>query len=188
MDGALTPTPKAGSGGKTVLSVPAGIDAGAAATTSARGSRKKATLPGGAAAAAVVPAAATAAPAAVSGGGGEEEDDEQVERFYALLANIRAMRGAYVPGSGSGTGALDDGVVDTGGGGAGARVKRLRGSEPPWRPAFRMEDFEEPTPPPPPTSSSSDAAPCAKRTRGQEDADGEEIGGDRPDVAARPRS
>lgn len=82
------------------------------------------------------------------------------------------MRGAY--GSGDGTGALDDGVVDTGGGG-GARVKRrLRGSEPPWRPAFRLEDFEAPAP----TSSSGVAAPRAKRTRGQEaEADGGEGSG-----------
>ncbi|CAD6334010.1 unnamed protein product [Miscanthus lutarioriparius] len=172
MDGAATP--KAGSGGKAVLPVPAGIDAGAA-TSSARGARK-ATLPAGAADA---PAAATASPGGESNGGGEEEDDdEQVERFYALLDNIRAMRGAYVSGSGDGT-VADDGV-DAGGGG-GARVKRLRGSEPPWRPAFRLEDFEEPAP----TSSSSDVAPCAKRTRGQEaEADGEGSGGARPDVAA----
>jgi hypothetical protein len=158
-----------------VLPVPAGIDAGAA-TSSARVARK-ATLPAAAAGAAEAdaPAAGTAAPGGESNGG-EEDDDEQVERFYALLDNIRAMRGAYGsgPGSGDGTGALDDGV-NTGGGGA--RVKRLRGSEPPWRPAFRLEDFEEPTP----TSSSSDVAPCAKRTRGQE---AEGSGGARPDVAA----
>jgi hypothetical protein len=61
-------------------------------------------------------------------------------------------------------------------------VKRLRGSEPPWRPAFRLEDFEEPTPT---SSSSSDVAPCAKRTRGQEaEAEGEGSGGARLDVAA----
>jgi len=176
MDGGA-PTTKAGSGGKkAVLPVPAEMnDAGAsAATTSARGARK-ATLPGAAACASTdvdAPAAATAAPGEESNGGGEEDDDEQVERFYALLDNIRAMRGAY--GSGDGTGALDDGVVDTGGGG-GARVKRrLRGSEPPWRPAFRLEDFEAPAP----TSSSGVAAPRAKRTRGQEaEADGGEGSG-----------
>ncbi|CAD6272319.1 unnamed protein product [Miscanthus lutarioriparius] len=146
MDGA--PTPKAGSGGKAGLPVPARIDAGAgdgAATPSAQVTRKATTLPGPAVGASHAPAAATAAPGGESNGGGsggEEEDDEQVKRFYSLLDNIRAMRGAYGSGSGGGTGALDDGV-DTGGG-SGARVKRLRRSEPPWRPAFRLEDFEEP--------------------------------------------
>lgn len=55
-------------------------------------------------------------------------DDEQVERFYALLANIRALRGVI------GTAAA-----------AGKRKRpaaRGRGDEPPWRPAFRIEDFE----------------------------------------------
>lgn len=170
MDGAPSPSPKAGGGGKVVLPVPAAIDAGAGAATGATSSAraaKKATL----AAAAHAPAAATAAApgAETSNGGGEEEDDALVERFYALLDNIRAMRGAY-GGFGSG---------DEGGGRT--RVKRLRGSEPPWRPAFRLEDFEEPAP----TSSSSDVAPCAKRTRGQEqEADGEGSCGARPAVAA----
>jgi hypothetical protein len=182
MDGGAL-TAKAGSGGKAVLPVPAGINAGAA-TSSARVARK-ATLPGVAAGAADAPAAATVARGGESNGGGgevedDDDDDEQVERFYALLDNIQAMRGTYGSGSGDGTGALDDGVDDTGGGGA--RMKRLRGSEPPWRPAFRLEDFEEPTP-----TSSSDVAPCAKRTRGQEaeaEADGEGSGGARLDVAA----
>ncbi|XP_039803692.1 NRR repressor homolog 1-like [Panicum virgatum] len=70
------------------------------------------------------------------------------------------MRGAYGAGDGDGDGGSTgaDGVV-TGGGGGGAR-KRLRAAEPPWRPAFRLEDFEEPSP----TSS--------KRASRQED-DGE---------------
>ncbi|XP_062180788.1 NRR repressor homolog 1-like [Phragmites australis] len=68
-------------------------------------------------------------------GGGEEEDDEQVERFYALLANIRALRGAYSAAADIGT---DGGEAHCGG----AR-KRLTGAEPPWRPAFRLEDFED---------------------------------------------
>jgi len=55
-------------------------------------------------------------------GGGGEDDDEQVERFYALLENIRAMRGML--------------------GATAAGRKRAREAEPPWRPAFRMEDFE----------------------------------------------
>ncbi|GJM88386.1 hypothetical protein PR202_ga04444 [Eleusine coracana subsp. coracana] len=58
----------------------------------------------------------------------EEEDDEKVERFYALLANIRSMRGVF-------------GTTTTTG-----KRKRTpaRGScdVPPWRPAFKMEDFE----------------------------------------------
>ena len=58
-------------------------------------------------------------------GGGGEADDEQVERFYALLENIRAMRG-MVGGATAAAG----------------RKKRAREAEPPWRPAFRMEDFE----------------------------------------------
>ncbi|TVU19050.1 hypothetical protein EJB05_35178, partial [Eragrostis curvula] len=71
------------------------------------------------------------AAAADAGAGGaettrrvEEVDDEQVERFYALLANIRAMRGMF-------------GATATIG-----KRKRAREAEPPWRPAFRMEDFE----------------------------------------------
>ncbi|KAL6631093.1 hypothetical protein ACP70R_028433 [Stipagrostis hirtigluma subsp. patula] len=86
-----------------------------------------------------------------SGGGGEEEeevDDEQVERFYALLANIRAMRGVYGDGFGGGAG-TDGGQTDGAGGGP---RKRARRAEPPWRPAFRLEDFEEP--PSPATMSS----------------------------------
>ncbi|CAL4907794.1 unnamed protein product [Urochloa decumbens] len=55
-----------------------------------------------------------------------EDDDEQVERFYALLDNIRAVRGML------GTATVT----------AAAGRKRAREAEPPWRPAFRMEDFE----------------------------------------------
>ncbi|KAK3135772.1 hypothetical protein QOZ80_5BG0423250 [Eleusine coracana subsp. coracana] len=58
----------------------------------------------------------------------EEEDDEKVERFYALLANIRTMRGVF-------------GTTTT----TGKRKRtpaRGRCDVPPWRPAFRMEDFE----------------------------------------------
>jgi hypothetical protein len=55
-----------------------------------------------------------------------EADDEQVDRFYALLANIRAMKRVYKTTT------------------LGKRPPpgRGRGEEPPWRPAFRMEDFE----------------------------------------------
>uniref|UniRef100_A0ACD5TGK3 Uncharacterized protein n=1 Tax=Avena sativa TaxID=4498 RepID=A0ACD5TGK3_AVESA len=60
--------------------------------------------------------------AAEESGGGVGED-EQVERFYALLANIRALRDVYGP--------------------AGPSRKRARVTEPPWRPKFRMEDFRE---------------------------------------------
>ena len=71
--------------------------------------------------------ATTVAGAVKASGSGGEDDDEQVERFYALLDNIRAMRG----------------MVSTGGTGTAAgRKKRARDAEPPWRPAFRMEDFE----------------------------------------------
>ncbi|XP_062231230.1 NRR repressor homolog 1-like [Phragmites australis] len=67
-----------------------------------------------------------------------EEEDEQVERFYALLANIRALRGMYRAGSSAGAGA------DRGGSGSAGRArKRAREAEPPWRPVFTMEDFEE---------------------------------------------
>jgi hypothetical protein len=59
---------------------------------------------------------------------GGEDDDAQVERFYALLENIRAMRGMVCTGA-------------TATAPASGR-KRAREAEPPWRPAFRMEDFE----------------------------------------------
>ncbi|CAM0955846.1 unnamed protein product [Alopecurus aequalis] len=66
-------------------------------------------------------------PVAGGSGGAEESggEDEQVERFYALLANIRALRNVY------------------GAGGCGSSRKRPRVAEPPWRPKFRMEDFLE---------------------------------------------
>lgn len=69
---------------------------------------------------------------------GGEDDDEQVEKFYALLENIRAMRG----------------MVGAGGTATAAERKRAREAEPPWRPAFRMEDFELEE------VRSDDAAPC----------------------------
>ena len=61
----------------------------------------------------------------------DDDDDEQVERFYALLANIRALRGLVPPPYAAGSGAT---------------TSRKRAAEPPWRPAFRLEDFEEPSP------------------------------------------
>ncbi|KAL6864987.1 hypothetical protein ACP4OV_016138 [Aristida adscensionis] len=122
-------------------------------------------------AAAVVDRDTKAADAGAAGGEEEEEeedDDEQVERFYALLANIRAMRGApHMDGGG-----VDDGGEADGGGGGGAR-KRVRGTaEPPWRPAFRPEDFEEPTPP----TAAGVVGRRAKATRRGDEADGEESG------------
>ncbi|RLN28125.1 uncharacterized protein C2845_PM05G23310 [Panicum miliaceum] len=66
------------------------------------------------------------AAAGVRTSGGELDGDEQVERFYALLENIRAMRG----------------MLGAGGAATAAGRKRAREAEPPWRPAFRMEDFE----------------------------------------------
>ncbi|CAL4893181.1 unnamed protein product [Urochloa decumbens] len=85
------------------------------------------------------PASLPAAGVAASAGGGsaaaqsrgEEEEDEQVERFYALLANIRALRSLCTAG--------ESGSSPAGGRGR----KRARGAEGPWRPAFRMEDFAE---------------------------------------------
>lgn len=102
-----------------------------------------------------------------SAAGQEEEDDdeEQVERFYALLANIRAMRG-LPPYSGAG-----------GGSGSGPSRKRTRHAEPPWRPAFRMEDFEE-DPTQPPVARSKRQA----QARGGAEADGES--GARPAAVA----
>ncbi|XP_066360715.1 NRR repressor homolog 1-like [Miscanthus floridulus] len=72
------------------------------------------------------PESDAAAVAGVKASGGGEDDDELVERFYALLDNIRAMRG----------------MVSTGGSSTTTGRKRARDAEPPWRPAFRMEDFE----------------------------------------------
>uniref|UniRef100_A0ACD5TGK1 Uncharacterized protein n=1 Tax=Avena sativa TaxID=4498 RepID=A0ACD5TGK1_AVESA len=82
------------------------------------------------------PTASTSTTSAECGG-----EDEQVEKFYALLDNIRAMRGMYARGSG-GAGASTDDTASEVCGGVGGR-KRARWAEQPWRPAFRMEDFEE---------------------------------------------
>ncbi|KAI5018211.1 hypothetical protein ZWY2020_043099 [Hordeum vulgare] len=92
-------------------------------------------LPGYAAAAAdsAPPTATRSANIAESG-----VEDEQVERFYALLANIRAMRGMNGNGSDDAS-ASTEGASEVCGGGR----KRARWAEPPWRPAFRMEDFED---------------------------------------------
>jgi hypothetical protein len=68
------------------------------------------------------PVVANASSAAEESVGGVGED-EQVERFYALLANIRALRDAY--------------------GAAGPSRKRARVEQPAWRPKFRIEDFQE---------------------------------------------
>ncbi|OEL35955.1 hypothetical protein BAE44_0003027 [Dichanthelium oligosanthes] len=86
------------------------------------------------------PGGAAAGVKASGGVGGGEDDDEQVERFYALLDNIRAMRGMLGAVGGTAT--------------AAGRNKRAREAEPPWRPAFRMEDFEQLE------EVQSDAAPC----------------------------
>ncbi|XP_040380472.1 NRR repressor homolog 1-like [Oryza brachyantha] len=89
---------------------------------------------------------------------GEEEEvvvageDEQMERFYALVANIRAMRGMY---------------MNAAAGGGGQSDKRARCAEPPWRPAFRMEDFE-------PVASAGDVgddAACSSKSKKQRGAE-----------------
>jgi predicted DNA-binding WGR domain protein len=59
----------------------------------------------------------------------EKELDEQMERFYALLENIKAMRHAW-----------------GGRGSSGTSCKKLKSgertvAEVPWRPTFRLEDF-----------------------------------------------
>ncbi|KAL6890238.1 hypothetical protein ACP4OV_009001 [Aristida adscensionis] len=72
----------------------------------------------------------------------DDGDDEQVERFYALLASIRALRGMHYRSTAAGAGASASACTGSGRGGQGS--KRARGaSEPPWRPAFRIEDFQE---------------------------------------------
>jgi hypothetical protein len=77
--------------------------------------------------------------------GDEVDDDEQVERFYALLANIRAMKRVYMPGGSDESG----------------RRKRPRAaSEPPWRPAFRLEDFED-------DKTVATSSRCAKKRKGR---------------------
>ncbi|CAN6333336.1 unnamed protein product [Urochloa humidicola] len=110
----------------------------------------------------------------------DDEDDEQVERFYALLANIRAMRGMLSPPYASCAGGAAD---------AGSR-KRLRAAEPPWRPAFRMEDFEVEPPASAPPAPSSKKTNLTTTTDGGDDDDdhGKESasGGARPAVAVAP--
>lgn len=128
---------KAGGGRKAALPVPTGSDDAHNVDAVRVARRAPLPVPEGAEAAADAPAAAGA-----RSGGGEEDDDAQVERFYALLDSIRAMRGAYGAGDVDGDGAGAVGVEAGGGGGR----KRLRAAEPPWRPAFRLEDFEEPSP------------------------------------------
>uniref|UniRef100_A0A0E0L1P1 Uncharacterized protein n=1 Tax=Oryza punctata TaxID=4537 RepID=A0A0E0L1P1_ORYPU len=75
---------------------------------------------------------------------GEEDDggDEQraVERFYALVANVRAMRGMY---RSSGDGASADSATGGNADGGGGERKRARRADQPWRPVFRMEDFAD---------------------------------------------
>jgi len=95
----------------------------------------------------------------------EDDDDEQVERFYALLANIRALRGLVPPPYAAGSGAT---------------TSRKRAAEPPWRPAFRMEDFEDPAAPPP--STKRKRAECAD----DGDGDGNSASGARPVLAVAP--
>ncbi|KAL6631092.1 hypothetical protein ACP70R_028432 [Stipagrostis hirtigluma subsp. patula] len=99
---------------------------------------------------------------------GDDEEDEQVERFYALLANIRALRGMYRAGDGAGASSDDSGGSASGGRGR----KRARAAEPPWRPAFRIEDFEEVV----------DDAARAGKEQAQEEEDGS--GAKRPAVKA----
>ena len=117
---------KAGGGRKAAQSVPTGSDDADNADAARVARRAPLPVPEGAEAAADAPAAAGA-----GSGGGEEDDDAQVERFYALLANIRALRGLVPPPYAAGSGAT---------------TSRKRAAEPPWRPAFRLEDFEEPSP------------------------------------------
>jgi len=78
----------------------------------------------------LLPAAGGGSGAVQGCGAGDADDDEKVERFYALLANIRALRGLCSAG-------------ESGSAAAGRGRKRAREAEAPWRPAFRMEDFEE---------------------------------------------
>ncbi|RLN28551.1 hypothetical protein C2845_PM05G23320 [Panicum miliaceum] len=78
----------------------------------------------------------------------DDDDDEKVERFYALLANIRALRGLCNAGESGSAG--------------GRGRKRAREAEAPWRPAFRMEDFEEEVS----QSQITAEARCAVKNRG----------------------
>uniref|UniRef100_A0A0D9V1F2 Uncharacterized protein n=1 Tax=Leersia perrieri TaxID=77586 RepID=A0A0D9V1F2_9ORYZ len=66
-----------------------------------------------------------------------EEEQQQMERFYALLANVRAMRAMFKEA------ALPNCVVD----GGNCREQQQRNKkrprvETPWQPAFEMADFE----------------------------------------------
>lgn len=73
-------------------------------------------------------------------------EDEQVENFYALVANIRAMRAMFKAGSS---------CVDVNGG---EQCKERQ--KPAWRPVFAMEDFEDP-----PGPSAVDGRECKKGRR-----------------------
>ncbi|CAN6342274.1 unnamed protein product [Urochloa humidicola] len=106
--------------------------------------RRRAPLP----AAGVASSAGVASAAARSCGEEDDDDDEQVERFYALLANIRALRGLCTAGESGGSPA------------AGRGRKRVREAEAPWRPAFRMEDFAEEE-----VSQVAGDAPCAVKKK-----------------------
>lgn len=66
----------------------------------------------------------------------EEEEQLQMERFYALVANVRALRAMFKEA------ALPSCREDdvSGGGGGEQRQKRPRAA--PWRPAFEMAVFE----------------------------------------------
>ncbi|CAN6342275.1 unnamed protein product [Urochloa humidicola] len=116
------------------------------------------------------PGDAAAAGAGMRRTSGGEDDDEQVERFYALLENIRAVRGMLGTATGGG-------AATTAG-----RKRRAREAEPPWRPAFRMEDFEveevQSDAAPPPCSDGSKRnrweGSCGARRRETAAADGEE--------------
>lgn len=55
---------------------------------------------------------------------GDDGEDEQMEKFYALLDNIRAERLLFKSQSSS-------------------KKKRPRTEEPTWKPTFMLEDFEE---------------------------------------------
>ncbi|KAG8067870.1 hypothetical protein GUJ93_ZPchr0005g16107 [Zizania palustris] len=90
----------------------------------------------------------SAAPPLPAGGAGAGEDEQrqdgEMERFYALLANVRAMRGMY-RSSGAGASADSAGADGATGGNAdgGGERKRARRANLPWRPVFRMEDFAD---------------------------------------------
>ncbi|GJM88387.1 hypothetical protein PR202_ga04445 [Eleusine coracana subsp. coracana] len=114
-------------------------------------------------------AGGTAEPATTPGAAIDDEvDDEQVERFYALLANIRAMRGVYAPGGGGATAAGDC---------SGARRKRLRSAEPSWRPAFRLEDFKD---------DAACMSRCVRKKEASQPADADVKKGDDGPVVASP--